>query len=418
MKLIATKSIPNSVKLAGAVLISAALLAGCSTAKQAEPFLASANEMLVKTVKAAPIEKKTISAPTEQVAEVVSSLQIDVIAKAGGDVQEILKKRGDSVVKGDVILLLDQTDVLLQKDKTQVALASSQEQLTKARRDLEDGKVELKNGITKLELTLTDAEKSYNKKRNDYDMGTATKNDLEMAETGLKTLRLDLDNTRNKLSTLEKTNSLAQLDQAIQTANLSLREIDRTIENMSVKANADGVITDFPVETGMTISPEFNTAKIQMMDPIKIKAELTETAASLIRGKTELSFYVPNTIDRTKAKVKYLADVMSAQSQSYSLELEVPNADRKLKPGMKAQVLLTEEKDEVVVAVPSLTVVREGSDTFVYVLTGDQVEKRKIELGRLKETYQEVLSGVKEGEQLIISGQHQLKDKDKVKVVQ
>ncbi len=114
--------------------------------------------------------------------------------------------------------------------------------------------------------------------------------------------------------------------------------------------------------------------------------------------------------------MSYLADVMSSQSKSFTLELEVPNGDRKLKPGMKAQILLTEESEQMVVTVPSLSVVREGGETFVFILVGDQVEKRKVSLGRVNDTFQEVLSGVSEGEQLIVSGQNQLKDKEKVQL--
>jgi multidrug efflux pump subunit AcrA (membrane-fusion protein) len=49
-------------------------------------------------------------------------------------------------------------------------------------------------------------------------------------------------------------------------------------------------------------------------------------------------------------------------------------------------------------------------------VNGDHVEKRKVELGRLKDANQEVLSGVKEGEQIVVTGQHLLKDKDKVQI--
>lgn len=417
MKLLFTQSVHRGAKLTGAVVISAALIAGCSAQPQARPIQAAASEGgQAKAVKVSKIEKKSIGQPLEQVADVVSSLQIDVVTKAGGDVQEILKKRGDMVEKGDVIFRMDRTDVLISKDKAQAALAGTQQQLVKARQDLEDSKQELKNSITKQELALKDAEKNYSKMRNDYDLGLVAKNQLETTETALNNQRLDLESSRSKLKTLESTNSLAALEQALQTANVSIREIDRTLENMEVKAGVSGVLTDLPIESGMTVSAGFKAAQIQQLDPIKIKAELTEDTAALIRGKQELSFYIPGTVDRTKAKVNYLADVMSASSKSYPLELEVANPDRKLKPGMKAQVLLSEEQDQVVVTVPTLSVVREGGDTFVFVLAGDQAEKRKIELGRLNDTYQEVLSGVKEGEQLVVAGQHQLKDKDKVQV--
>ncbi|TBL81241.1 efflux RND transporter periplasmic adaptor subunit [Paenibacillus thalictri] len=418
MKLLSTTTFQRSAKFAGALLVSTALIAGCSAQPEAKPAQTAVTENQAKAVKTAKIEKKKISDPLEQVADVASSLQIDVITKAGGDIQEILKHRGDRVDKGDIIFRMDPTDVQIAQQKAKIAVSGTQQQLVKSKQDVEDGKQELKNGIAKLEASLKDAEKNYNKMRNDYDLGLVTKNQLEQTETSLNNMRLDLESNQNKLKTLESTNSLAQLEQGLQTAEVSIRETERTLENMEVKAAVSGIITDLPIETGMTLQAGFKAAQIQQLDPIKIKAELTEDSAALIRGKQELSFYIPGTIDKTKAKVSYLADVMSANSKSYSLELEVPNPDRKLKPGMKAQVLLSEEQDQVVVTVPTLSVVREGGDTFVFIANGDQAEKRKVTLGRLNETYQEVLSGVKEGEQLIVSGQHQLKDKDKVQISQ
>ncbi|MGG1599979.1 efflux RND transporter periplasmic adaptor subunit [Paenibacillus naphthalenovorans] len=408
-------TVKHSTKIAGAVVISAALLTGCSSQPPADAT-ANTAEAQLKTVRAAPIEKRKISEPLEQVADVISSIQMDIVTKAGGDVKEILKKRGDMVNKGEVIFRLDPTDVLIQKEKTQIALATAQQQIAKARQDLADSKLDLQNGIKKLEQSIKDMEKDYNKMRNDYDMGLVTKFQLEQMESQLNNLRLDLESSQNKLKTLESTNSLAQLEQAVQTSNLSIREIDRTLENMEVKATVSGVLTDLPIEVGMYLNGGFRAAQVQQLDPIKIKAELTEEMAKLVRGKTELTFYIPGTLDHTKAKVSYLADVMSSQSKSFTLELEVPNGDRKLKPGMKAQILLTEESEQMVVTVPSLSVVREGGETFVFILVGDQVEKRKVSLGRVNDTFQEVLSGVSEGEQLIVSGQNQLKDKEKVQL--
>ncbi|TDF92596.1 efflux RND transporter periplasmic adaptor subunit [Paenibacillus piri] len=406
----------KGVKAAGAIVLSAALMAGCSSAPKAEP--AQAGEAQLKQVKVSKIEKKKISEPLEQVADIVSSIQLDVPVKVSGDVQEILKKRGDMVEKGDIIFKMDPTDVLISKEKAQINISGTQQQLSKARQDLADSKQELQNGIAKLESAIKEAEKSYNKLRNDYDQGLVTKTQLEQAGTQLNNQRLDLESSRSKLKTLETTNSLSQLEQGLQSSQVSIREADRTLEHMDVKASVSGVLTDLPIEVGMTLSAGSRAAQIQQLDPIKIKAELTEEAAKLVRGKQELSFYVSGSTEKLNGKISYLADVVSAQSKSYSLELEVPNPDRKLKPGMKAQVLLTGDQDQIVVTVPTLSVVREGGETYAFILTGDTVEKRKIVLGRLNETYQEVLSGVKEGEQLITSGQHQLRDKEKVQLAQ
>ncbi|SDC76575.1 RND family efflux transporter, MFP subunit [Paenibacillus sp. UNCCL117] len=405
----------SSSKVMSAVVISTALIAGCSAQPAQQPAAATA-ESQVKTVKTAPVEKKKIGEPLEQVADVTASVQMNIVSKVTGDVLEIVKKRGDYVEKGEVLFRIDPTDMKIQREKAQISIDGAKDQMDKARKELDDSKQDLQSGIAKLEAALADAEKNYSKLRNDYDLGLVTKIQLEQTETQLNSLRLDLDGSKRKLQTLNSTNALSQLEQQLQMSNVSLRELDRSLGYTDVKATVSGVLTDLPVEVGMTLNPGSPAATVQQLDPVKIKAELTEESAALIRGKSELTFYVPGTTDKTMAKVSYLADVVGAQTKSYALELEVPNPDRKLKPGMKAQIQLTEEPDQIVVTVPTLSVVREGGDTYVFVLVGDTAEKRKVQLGRLNETVQEVLSGVKEGEQLIVSGQNQLKDKEKVQL--
>ncbi|CAG7630336.1 efflux RND transporter periplasmic adaptor subunit [Paenibacillus allorhizosphaerae] len=390
------------------------MLAGCSATPVTEPLSAGAADTQPKSVKVSKIEKKRIGTPLEQVADVVASVTLDIVTKTPGDVAEILKKRGEPVEQGEVVFRLDPTDMLISREKAEIALQSGQQQLAKAREEWADGKQELHNNIAKAEDNLGNLQKNYGKIRNDYDTGLASKFQVEQLETQVNNAKLDLENMKAKLSTMEKTNPLAAIEQSVQSSAVAIREYDRNLQHMEVKAQVSGVLTDLPIEVGMTLPAAFRAGQSQQLDPIKIKAELTEEAARMVRGKPELSFYVPGQAEKMIAQVRYLADVMSVQSKSYALELEVPNGDRKLKPGMKAQVLLTEEADQLVVSVPTLAVVREGGDAFVFVLNGNIAEKRKVELGRLSDANQEVLSGVKEGEPLIVSGQHQLKDQEKV----
>ncbi|KIL41804.1 RND transporter [Gordoniibacillus kamchatkensis] len=405
----------QSAKLISAVVLTAALAAGCSKAP-AKPAQGAAQEQQIPAVRVQPIAKTMIADPLEQVADVVSAIQLDVVAKTGGDVLEIVKKKGELVNKGDVIFRIDPTDIELQHEQAELNQRNSQLQYSISKDNIENSKTDARNGVAKLEQAVKDLEKTYNKLRNDYDAGLVAKPQVDQAETQLNNTKLDLQSARDKLNALETNKSLEQLQVAADLAGVSLKQADRALGNLEVKAPASGVVTDLGIEVGMSVPSGFRAGTVQQLDPIKIKAELTEETAKLVRGKQELTFYIPGVVDKTKAKVSYLADVMNATTKSYTLELEVPNPDRKIRPGTKAQVLLTEAQDQNVVAIPTLSVVREGSDTYVFVVNGDHVEKRKVELGRLKDANQEVLSGVKEGEQLVVTGQHLLKDKDKVQL--
>ncbi|TXK85818.1 efflux RND transporter periplasmic adaptor subunit [Paenibacillus sp. N3.4] len=408
-------TIKQSAKLFGIVALSAAIAVGCSATPAASPTAKPAGvEQGVKVVKTAKITKQKIGEPIEQVGDVVSSVQLDIVAKAGGEVIELLKKRGDKVEKGDVLFRLDPTDTLIQKDMNAVNIKSAQAGLNSAKESTSNGIADAKDGVSKMETSVNDLEKAYNRLHNDYDLGLATKTQLEQSETTLNNTKKDLESLRRKLKTLQETNSLAQAESTLETAIVSTRNVERSLSNLEVKAPASGVLTDLNVTVGQTLTPGGRVGEVQQTNPVKIKSQLTETAANLVRGKSELTFYIPDITAKATAKVTYLSDVINGQSKAYDLELEVANPDGKLKPGSKAQVELTKEAEQVVTVVPSLSIVREGGNSYVYIANGDVVQKRKVELGRLNETNQEIISGVKEGETLVVSGQHQLKDQDKV----
>ncbi|OXM85506.1 efflux RND transporter periplasmic adaptor subunit [Paenibacillus rigui] len=193
---------------------------------------------------------------------------------------------------------------------------------------------------------------------------------------------------------------------------MTLNDSVLSIENYSVIAPGSGILTDFNVVAGQTVSSTGGKlGQIQQIDPIKVTAELSENNYQLLKGKQELVYYDPDPpTNKGTAKISYLAPIMSATSKTYTLELEVSNKEHQLRPGKRYMIELTTEAEEQVSAIPTLSVIRENSDTFVFVKSGGQYQKRKVSLGRINGEYQEVLAGVKEGEQLVITGQNTLKD--------
>ena len=380
--------------------LSMVLIVGCSSQAEVTQGEESDTQQEIHTVKVAPITKVMISEPIEQVADVIASAQVDMMSKATADVVGIVKERGETVEKGEIVLELDTTDVQLQRQQALLGYEI-------AKQSLSTGKKEWQHTVAKMEQMLSEATKTYNKMKNDYDLGIVEKSQLDQAENAYI-------NARNDLALL-KEKSVSALELQVQSAELSLEMSDRSLNLHEIKAPISGIITDLPVQAGMTLPAGFRVGQIQQLDPIKIKALLTAESSNLIRGKEQLEFYVPGNTQMYTGQVTYLSDVIDSQTNAYELNLSVGNSDLTLKPGMKVQVRLTSEEEQEVVAVPTLSIVKEGADSYVYVLNGERAEKRKVELGRLNNLDQEIISGIKEGELLIVSGQHQLNDGDQVK---
>ncbi|GAA4863739.1 efflux RND transporter periplasmic adaptor subunit [Paenibacillus vulneris] len=365
-----------------------------------------------RPVKTELIKKQTIGAPIEQVAEVKAGTTLDVVAKANGEVMNVLKKRGDYVEKGDVLFVIDSKEAEISKRKSEVALQNAQEALKKAKDDKAINHQSLQDEVTRAQTALQNAQQDYNKLRNDFDSGVITQHEVDQAKQAVDNAAMNLQSAQNKLNANDNSNSLASYETQLQTAQLTLDEAAMSLENYSVEAPGSGVLTDFNVVAGQVVSSSSGKiGQVQQIDPIKVTAELSENNVQLVRGKQELVYYDPDTPSvKGTAKISYLAPIMSAATKTYSLELEIPNTNRQLQPGKRFMVQLTTEAEEQVIAVPTLSVIREDSDAYVFVQQGNQYQKRKVSLGRINGEYQEVLTGVKDGEQLVVTGQHTLKD--------
>lgn len=398
-------------KAAVAVLITIVLTVGCSSGKEET----SSSPTTIKTIKTLKVTKQQISGPEQQVAEVQSSVALDVVTKTTGDVIEVLKKKGDSVHEGDILFRMDTKDALLAKDKAEIALRSAEIAKSSGSDNYANNMKETENTISQQEKDLSEAIRSYNKAKNDYEYGSIDKAALTQAQNALTNLQDTLALLKSKKEALMNSNTPENLELNLKNAKVAFEEVNRNLEQFNVKATGSGVITEMKAEVGMTISAGTSAAKIEKTDPVKLTAELNESNSAKLMGKNELSVLLGDG-STVKGMITYLSAIVNPTTKSFPVELEVPNPDLKLRPGTKAQLILTEARDQVVTAIPATAVVREDNNMYVFVLKDSKAERRRVELGRLNSTLQEVLAGIQEGEQIVISGQNQLKDGEPVQV--
>ncbi|MEW9698562.1 efflux RND transporter periplasmic adaptor subunit [Paenibacillus sp. SI8] len=396
---------------------TAVLAAGCALPGKSGQATA---QLAPRPIKTEAIAKQKISSPIEQVADVAAGTTLDVVAKANGEVTDVLKKRGEYVEKGDVLFVIDSKDAESAQRKGELSLRSAKESLQQAKDNKVNNRKDLVDNVTRSATANTNAQQDYNKMRNDFDAGLATQHQVDQSKQALDNAQMALESAQSKLSAFDNSDSIAAAQTQAESASLALDDATRALDNYSVKAPGSGILTDFNIVVGQSVSAAAGkVGQVQQIDPIKIKTELSETNYQLVKGKQELVYYNPDAPDKKgTATISYLAPIMSATTKTYTLELEVPNADHQLQPGTRFMVQLTTETEEMVPAVPTLSVIREESDTFVFVKQGDQYQKRKVKLGRINGEFQEVIEGVKDGEQLVVTGQNTLKDGQKVESTQ
>ncbi|HJU04819.1 MAG TPA: efflux RND transporter periplasmic adaptor subunit [Nitrospiraceae bacterium] len=109
-------------------------------------------------------------------------------------------------------------------------------------------------------------------------------------------------------------------------------------------------------------------------------------------------------------KVTYVGDVLDVATRTMKLRIEVPNPDRKLKPGMYATIRVYSDPEEKALTVPEAAVQRERERKFVFVQQDAHTFKvREIKLGESNGENVKVTEGLHEGEHIVTSGAFILK---------
>jgi membrane fusion protein, multidrug efflux system len=192
----------------------------------------------------------------------------------------------------------------------------------------------------------------------------------------------------------------------------------KQLENSVIKAPVNGIITKKYVEKGMVLTPNLPAFDIVEIDRLKFMAKLTSDQINKIsRGQT--AKVTADNYPSVFYDGKINAIVVKADlSKRYEVEIEVTNhANQLIKPGMFGSVFFGDQSTNQFLAIPRKALTGSIKTPQVFVVKGDSVILRNIDAEPLNDRYMAVKQGLKEGDVIVVSGQINLKDGSRVKVV-
>jgi len=202
--------------------------------------------------------------------------------------------------------------------------------------------------------------------------------------------------------------------------------VDRAVTGMEfeeakVKSPLSGTVGRLYLDKGSTIGLETPVALIARMDRVKVEFSIPEKDMVKVSRDQEAKVRVDAYPDRTfNGKVTRLSPVVDPITRSAYAEVTLSNPHHKLKPGMFAEIDIVVVSSRGAVVVPKEAILEDlnSGSSFVFVVEGDSAVKKIIETGISQEGLVEVKSGLSFGEKIIVTGQHYLKDGDRVEVVE
>lgn len=247
----------------------------------------------------------------------------------------------------------------------------------------------------------------------------------EMDQTNLEQTKLKLENDALELSRLKElyeAGALSKSDfEAMQLSyNVSSTQYNNLVENTILRSPISGVITARNYDAGDMYAMASPIFVVQQITPVKLLVAMSETDYTKVKKGDKVEITADAIPGRTfTGKVNRIYPVIDPASHTFTSEVVVENSDRALRPGMYARANVTFAVNHSIV-IPDVAVVKQqgSGQKSVFVLNGDNtVTSRFITLGRHDGAQYEVLSGLEEGEKIVVSGHAALKNGSEVNVI-
>jgi len=193
-----------------------------------------------------------------------------------------------------------------------------------------------------------------------------------------------------------------------------IAELERTgqpTKTLRILAPMDGFVLEKMVVQGQMVDPGMKIYRLADLGLVWVQAQIYEQDLAYLKLGQEATVTLSYLPDREfRGRVTYIYPNVDEKTRTARVRMEFHNPGYFLKPGMFATVQVASELDPSVLLVPDMAILRSGEKNTVFVaLEAGKFEPRAITLGPQAENgmYQ-VLSGLKDGEQIVTSGQFML----------
>lgn len=246
-----------------------------------------------------------------------------------------------------------------------------------------------------LEINLKDARVTYEKALDDYQRAK----DLYENQAGLKV---------DMLAT--KTNYEKALNQ--------IEQIEQQIQNAQIVAPISGMVYKNAVKAGEFINPGTPIASVSNIFSLKVTVYVSQQTAYRLQLDQVGVITIPVLpMESFTGELIYISPVAD-DNHNYQVDLLVhPKEAIALKGGTDVQVSFGTLEKMDVLQIPKSALMTDGPTPYVFVVHEETAVVRTVKTGRMKRDQVEVLSGLDEGETVVITGQINLKEGSKVRII-
>jgi len=329
---------------------------------------------------------------------------VDVHAKVAGYIKKIYVDVGSRVTEGQTLAVLEVPELAAELAGADAAVRRSKQEILRSKGDVERAKSAHVATHAMYERLQQAAQQKA---------GLVAQQEVDNAQAK------DLEGEA-QVSSAEAALNAAQ--QALEVAEANAKQYVALSEYTRIVAPFTGVVTIRYADTGSLIAAGTASStqstpvvRIAQISVLRLVLPIPESIAGEIRLGDPVKVHVQALNQDIVGKVSRFAQSLDVQTRTMETEIDFENSNRKLLPGMYTETVLQLSDRKDVLVVPMEAVMQNAGEVRILVVNGQNiVEERKVKLGAQGKSKVEVLSGLTDGDRIIVGNQSQFRSGEKV----
>jgi multidrug efflux pump subunit AcrA (membrane-fusion protein) len=362
--------------------------AGCSDKSPIGEKQSAAIKTEVMTVK---VENQPLR--YEAVGSVEAKTSANLSAKVMGVITKVTVKEGDRVKKGDLLVSIEDSRITAQLSQAKAGLAEAKQSANSA-----------ESSLKAAESSARLAETTYKRYKSLFENNSVSRQEFDEVEARYQ----------QASAALAQAGSMKDgAKDRIQQAMASVAAAESVFQDASVTAPYDGTITAKLVDPGDLASSGTPLVKIEETGALEVRITLPETYIGYVKDGDPVSVEIPSANKTIAGTITAIDPAGNLSSRSFQMKAALPEVPG-LRTGLFARVIIPVGTSGMVL-IPATAIVQQGQLTGVFVLDKNNLARfRLIRTGRTFADQMEVLSGVKDGDRIVVKADFKISDGVKI----
>jgi len=290
---------------------------------------------------------------------VVSDNRVDITSRVTGFIKEILVKEGQKVVRGQVLIQLDDSSI--------------------------------QDNIAELNTQLNLAKTTFERQQRLWDQKIGSEMQYLQAKTQFESL---------------ENNKTALVNQAAK---------------MKIKAPFSGIIDEIFPKNGELVSSQLTVVRLVNLDQVYLEADVTETYLPYIKKGNEALINFPSIHTEMKSEIAQVGNIINPNNRSFKTKINLKNKNDLIKPNLLADIKIKDFAENGIVIPTSLIQKDKDGNSFIFLIHSNnadfKVSKKIIKVSKEYDQKSLITEGLEVNDTIVNKGSRIVKDGELVKII-